>query len=80
MLGCLLFAHNANARFVVEQGGLKVRSHTHISHSASGSYTDSNQPLILQISFPPEAKSKYPGGFDMALANFGAPIYGGALM
>ena len=34
----------------------------------------------MQISFPAEAKAKYAEGFDMALANFGAPLYGGALM
>lgn len=26
----------------------------------------------LKVTFPPEAKKKFPNGFDMALANFGA--------
>ncbi|KAI3427174.1 hypothetical protein D9Q98_007111 [Chlorella vulgaris] len=33
----------------------------------------------LKVVLPPEAKTKYFKGFDMALANFGAPRYGGAL-
>lgn len=37
-------------------------------------------PHRVQITFPSTAKSKYPKGFDMALANFGAPRYGGKLM
>lgn len=70
--------------FVIEEGGLKVRV------AGAGVYSDrtffvSRGSLkhyinLLQITFPPEAKAKYPGGFDMALANFGAPKYGGALM
>jgi hypothetical protein len=36
-------------------------------------------PLHAQVSFPPEAKARFPGGFDVALANFGEPLYGGAL-
>ncbi|EIE18502.1 hypothetical protein COCSUDRAFT_49231 [Coccomyxa subellipsoidea C-169] len=43
------------ARFVIEQGGLK-------------------------ISFPKAAAKAHPKGFDMSLANFGAPKYGGSLM
>ncbi|KAL4443975.1 hypothetical protein ABPG75_011712 [Micractinium tetrahymenae] len=42
------------ARFVIEEGGLRV---------------------VL----PDDAKKQYPQGFDMALANFGAPRYGGTL-
>lgn len=34
----------------------------------------------LKIAFPPAAKAKYPDGFQTALANFGAPKYGGAVM
>ena len=34
---------------------------------------------ISQITFPAEAKAAHAGGFDMALANFGAPKYGGTL-
>jgi hypothetical protein len=45
----------AEARFVIEQGGLK-------------------------ITFPKSAAKLHPNGFDMSLANFGAPKYGGSLM
>lgn len=45
----------AQARFVIEQGGLKV-------------------------TFPKSAAKAHPNGFDMSLANFGAPKYGGSLM
>lgn len=34
----------------------------------------------MQITLPPDAKKRYPGGFDMALANFGSPKYGGSLI
>ncbi|PRW50883.1 vacuolar-sorting receptor 3-like [Chlorella sorokiniana] len=33
----------------------------------------------LKVVLPQEAKEKYPGGFDVALANFGSPRYGGTL-
>ena len=46
LLALLLAACSARARFVIEEGGLKV---------------------VL----PPDAKSRYPNGFDVALANFG---------
>ncbi len=51
----VLFCGIAHARFVIEQGGLK-------------------------ISFPKAAAKAHPKGFDMSLANFGAPKYGGSLM
>ncbi|EFN56746.1 hypothetical protein CHLNCDRAFT_144184 [Chlorella variabilis] len=54
LLAVLLACGGVGARFVIEEGGLKV---------------------VL----PPEAKSQYPKGFDVALANFGAPRYGGTL-
>ena len=34
----------------------------------------------LQIRLPAEAKKAHPNGFDMSLANFGAPKYGGDLL
>eukprot|EP00887_Chlorella_sp_A99_P001340 scaffold14.g1340.t1 len=34
----------------------------------------------MKIAFPPDAKKAHPNGFDMALANFGSPKYGGSLM
>lgn len=46
LLAVLLACGGVGARFVIEEGGLKV---------------------VL----PPEAKSQYPKGFDVALANFG---------
>jgi hypothetical protein len=51
-LTCVL---GSQARFVIEQGGLK-------------------------ISFPQSAARANPHGFDMSLANFGSPKYGGSLM
>lgn len=51
----LLLSSIVQARFVIEQGGLK-------------------------ISFPQTAAKAHPKGFDMSLANFGAPKYGGSLM
>jgi hypothetical protein len=52
---CLAGAVCSEARFVIEQGGLK-------------------------ITFPTAAAKAHPKGFDMSLANFGAPKYGGSLM
>ncbi|KAK9804195.1 hypothetical protein WJX72_000406 [[Myrmecia] bisecta] len=34
----------------------------------------------LKIKFPMSARDQHPGGFDVALANFGAPKYGGELL
>ena len=34
----------------------------------------------LQIKFPTTARQAHPDGFDMSLANFGAPQYGGSLV
>lgn len=81
LLLAVVFVVLAQARFLVEQGGLKVRE---LEPWPSGHAL--LRPLLarsarpLQISFPPDAKTKYASGFDMALANFGAPKYGGALM
>lgn len=50
----LFLVGNVGARFVIEQGGLK-------------------------IAFPKEKAKAYPNGFDMSLANFGSPRYGGEL-
>lgn len=47
LLAVAAAAGTARARFVIEEGGLK-------------------------IALPDTAKKQYPGGFDMALANFGA--------
>lgn len=33
----------------------------------------------LKIAFPPDAARDYKDGFDMSLANFGSPRYGGEL-
>ena len=51
---CVL-AHLASARFIIEQGGLKIK-------------------------FPASAAQQHQSGFDMSLANFGAPKYGGELV
>lgn len=77
-VGCVSLALHASATFVQEQGGLKVGT-----CSPQVNFLSPMQLIFdraLQITFPPDAKSKYPGGFDMALANFGSPKYGGALM
>ena len=34
----------------------------------------------LKITFPRTAAKAHPQGFDMSLANFGSPKYGGSLM
>ena len=34
----------------------------------------------LKITFPKTAAKAHPKGFDMSLANFGSPKYGGSLM
>ena len=34
----------------------------------------------LQIKFPTSGREAHPNGFDMSLANFGAPQYGGSLV
>jgi hypothetical protein len=34
----------------------------------------------LKITFPKAAAKAHPKGFDMSLANFGSPKYGGSLM
>jgi hypothetical protein len=54
LLLCVLVSGVAG-RFVVEQGGLRIR-------------------------FPVDAKNKYPNGFNVSLANFGAPKYGGQVV
>lgn len=57
-LGVLCLLQNlqqAAARFVIEQGGLKIK-------------------------FPIGARDQHREGFDMSLANFGAPEYGGELV
>lgn len=47
-----------------------------------GHVSPTNQTFhdVAQITFPVDARAKYPQGFAMALANFGSPRYGGALM
>ena len=34
----------------------------------------------LKIKFPTSGREAHPDGFDMSLANFGAPQYGGSLV
>ena len=34
----------------------------------------------LKIKFPTSGRQAHPDGFDMSLANFGAPQYGGSLV
>lgn len=34
----------------------------------------------LKIKFPTAGRQAHPNGFDMSLANFGAPQYGGSLV
>ena len=34
----------------------------------------------LKIKFPATGRQAHPNGFDMSLANFGAPQYGGSLV
>lgn len=34
----------------------------------------------LKIKFPTSGRQAHPNGFDMSLANFGAPQYGGSLV
>ena len=34
----------------------------------------------LSIKFPASGRQAHPNGFDMSLANFGAPQYGGSLV